>query len=135
MNAPGSDTKAPLGRFAPYAMPRYWAEYCAGDAFTRYVPAGRPVNSNAPCESVVACRGLRAPTLEITPPVICTVATTGPPETPVAGGVVPRPPAGGNVGAGISVTFAFRMGLPVSAATTRPLMTAVPVGSGRSGTT
>src|SRR4029078_5874711 len=55
--------------------------------------------------------------------------------TVVPGGVVPAGgvavAAGGTGGGGgLSVTLARRMGLPVSALTTRPRMIAVPIGSG-----
>jgi hypothetical protein len=49
----------------------------------------------------------------------------------VVPGGVPRGGSGVEGACGISMTFARRIGDPVSAATTRPRMIPVPVGSGR----
>src|SRR4029079_19726949 len=86
-----------------------------------------------PWPSVIADRG-RIPMAPISITVPLGPITTGR-VTVVPGGVVPAGgvlvAAGGTGGGpGISVTLSRRMGLPVSALTTRPRMIAVPVGSG-----
>src|SRR6266550_6143374 len=113
-------------------MARYAAEYCPAVAVSRYLPAGSPVNSNAPCASVVTVRGRTTNPLPIctgTPLFIVIVIVVVTVVVVPAG--VPGGGGGGGGGmAGNSMTLARRMGDPVSAATTRPRMMPVPVGSG-----
>jgi hypothetical protein len=66
-----------------------------------------------------------------TPSTITVVVVVLEPAGGETGGRVAVPGGGGGGAIGIRFNMARRIGLPVSAATTRPRMTAVPVGSGR----
>src|SRR5206468_2011735 len=103
-------------------MPRYCAANCPGDASRRYVPGGRPRNSNMPCRSVVVMR-----------PRKDAMGGWGDPPTIGVASIVTMPPVvllrGGAAiagGIGDNETVAWRTGLPVSAAMTRPRIAAVP---------
>src|SRR5260370_683923 len=130
IGCPKSGAIGPPDFLAPNAIGRYCAEYWPGDAVRRYVPAGSPVNSNAPWASVVAVRERMplncAPTLTLVCAPLITMVWI---VTPV------DPGAGSGMGGVIAMTWtlARRTGLPVSAATPRPRMTAVPAGSGGGG--
>src|SRR5258708_8317232 len=61
---------------APNAIGRYCAEYWPGGALRRDVPAGSPVNSNAPRASVVAVLGRMTFNCAPTLPLVCTPLIT-----------------------------------------------------------
>src|SRR5262249_54230171 len=134
IGVPRSDVPPPLGRFAPYDIERYAAEYWPGEADRRYVPGGSAVNSNAPCASVVAVFGrpmlaLTLPLTTVVTPFTVTVRLMEAPAFPAEG--VPLAVVETRTGVIIDrFTVARRIGAPVSAPTTRPRMTPVPVGSG-----
>src|SRR5258708_37519946 len=130
IGCPKSGAIGPPDFLAPNAIGRYCAEYWPGDALRRYVPAGSPVNSNAPWASVVAVRERMplncAPTFTLVCAPLITMVWIVTPVDPGAGSGM-----GGVVA--MTLTVARRTGLPVAAATTRPRMTPVPARSGRGG--
>src|SRR5438128_3638429 len=112
-------------------MLRYCAEYCPGDADSRYVPAGRSLNSNTPCASVVVVFGRPVNICTLLLAVDCTPFTiTVCVVTTVPGAATDEDVSCTGGATGIRFSDARLTGLPVSAATTRPRMIAVPVGSG-----
>jgi hypothetical protein len=136
IGVPVSIEPGPFGFFAPNAVPRYAAEYGPGDAIRRYVPGGSSRNSNAPCASVVAVFGRKLKDDEVVVDETCVpfrvvvtrVVVTG---SPCGAAVVPVvDPAGRSGMINDRFTVARRMGVPVSAATTRPRMIPVPLVSG-----
>src|SRR5258708_11497858 len=88
IGCPKSGTIGAPDFLAPNAIGRYCAEYWPGVALRRYVPAGSPVNSNAPWASVVAVLGRItfncAPTFALVPPALITMARRVTPVDPVA---------------------------------------------------
>src|SRR3954468_13160539 len=130
IGTPASPVIGALGAFEPYAMGRYAAANGPAVANRRYDPGGSAVNSNCPCESVVAVRDrpmfIATAVVNVRgAPLIMTVVVCV--DAPGGGG----PAGGGRGGTGFRLMVPLRIGFPVSAATTRPRMTPVPTGSRR----